>query len=195
MFDGRAVERCVAGQRWSDGSLEFRVLHPAAADYERRRTTNAMSCAVLVVAGPHRVLLTGDIGSADEAAILARWPGLAADWMAAPHHGSRSSSSAPLLSALGAREAVAQAGYRNRYGHPDAGVAARYAEAGIALRRTDHAGALQWRMRPDGGTRHSAWRTEGVRYWHNRPGPRAPADAEADDEPTDPVPIEPFIAG
>ncbi len=46
------------------------------------------------------------------------------------------------------------------------------AEAGIALRRTDHAGALQWRMKPDGDTRHSAWRTEGVRYWHNRPGRR-----------------------
>ena len=75
------------------------------------------------------------------------------------------------------------------------GVAARYAEAGIVLRRTDHAGALQWRMRPDGGTRHSAWRTEGVRYWHNRPGPRAQTDPEADDEPTDPVPVEPFIAG
>jgi hypothetical protein len=74
-------------------------------------------------------------------------------------------------------------------------VAARYAEAGIALRRTDHAGALQWRMRPDGGTRHSAWRTEGVRYWHNRPGPRAQTDPDADDEPADPVPIEPFIAG
>jgi hypothetical protein len=105
---------------------------------------------------------------------------------APPHHGSRSSSSAPRLSALGAREAVAQAGDRNRDGPPDAGVAARYAQAGIAWRRTDHAGALQWRMRPDGGTRHSAWRTEGVRSWHNRPGPRAQ---------TDPVPIEPIIAG
>ena len=195
MFGGRAVERCEAGQRWSDGALAFTVLHPPAADYDRRRTPNAMSCAVLVVAGAHRVLLTGDIGVADEAALLARWPGLAADWMAAPHHGSRSSSSARLLAALGTREAVAQAGYRNRYGHPDPGVAARYAETGIVLRRTDHAGALQWRMRPDGGTRHSAWRTERVRYWHNRPGPRAEAEPEADEESNDPIPIEPFIAG
>ncbi len=195
MFDGHAVERCEAGQRWSEGAMEFTVLHPPAADYDRRRTTNAMSCVVLVVAGSRRVLLTGDIGIAEEAAILAHWPGLAADWMMAPHHGSRFSSSAKLLAALGARDAVAQAGYRNRYGHPDAGVAARYAEAGIVLRRTDHAGALQWRMRPGGDTRRSAWRTEGVRYWHNRPGPRAEADAEAEEDPTEPVPIEPFIAG
>jgi competence protein ComEC len=195
MFDGHAVERCEAGQRWSEGAMEFTVLHPPAADYDRRRTTNAMSCVVLVVAGSRPVLLTGDIGIAEEAAILARWPGLAADWMMAPHHGSRSSSSAHLLAALGARDAVAQAGYRNRYGHPDAGVAARYKDAGIVLRRTDHAGALQWRMRPDGDTRRSAWRTEGVRYWHNRPGPRAEADPEAEEDPTEPVPIEPFIAG
>lgn len=195
MFRGRAVERCEAGQRWSDGAMEFTVLHPPAADYARRRPTNAMSCAVLVVAGSHRVLLTGDIGIAEEAAILGRWPGLAADWLAAPHHGSRSSSSPQLLAALGARDAVAQAGYRNRYGHPDAGVAARYAEAGIALRRTDHAGALQWRMKPDGDTRHSAWRTEGVRYWHNRPGRPAETEPEAEEEPTDPLPMEPFIAG
>jgi competence protein ComEC len=195
MFDGRAVERCEAGQRWSDGALEFTVLHPPAADYERRRATNAMSCVVLVVAGSGRVLLTGDIGIAEEAAILARWPGLAANWLAAPHHGSRSSSSARLLTALGAREAVAQAGYRNRYGHPDAGVAARYAEAGIVLRRTDHAGALQWRMGPDGHVRHSAWRTERVRYWHNRPGARVQTDVDGEEEPMEPVPIEPFIAG
>jgi competence protein ComEC len=141
------------------------------------------------------VLLTGDIGVAEEAAILARWPGLVADWMAAPHHGSRSSSSARLLAALGARDAVAQAGYRNRYGHPDAGVAARYAEAGIVLRRTDHAGALQWRVRPDGRTRVSAWRTEGVRYWHNRPGRNTEADDDSGDDSAEPSPLEPFIAG
>ena len=195
LFGGRPVERCEAGARWSDGALEFTMLHPPVSDYERRRTTNAMSCAVLVAVGSHRVLLTGDIGVVEEAAILARWPGLAVDWLAAPHHGSRSSSSATLLAALGAQEAAAQAGYRNRYGHPDPGVSARYAEHGIVLRRTDHSGALQWRMRADGSSRHSAWRTEGVRYWHNRPGRMAEVDPDAAEESSEPAPIEPFIAG
>ena len=151
-------------------SLEFTVLHPPASDYERRRTTNAMSCAVLVVAGSHHVLLTGDIGIAEEAAILARWPGLAAHWLAAPHHGSRSSSSPALLAAIRAREAAAQAGYRNRYGHPDAGVVGRYAEPASRcaepITRAHCSGACGRTASP----RHSAWRTEGVRYWHNRPG-------------------------
>jgi competence protein ComEC len=171
------------------------MLHPPAEDYGRRRTTNAMSCVVLATAGGHRLLFTGDIGAAEEGALVARWPALRADWLAAPHHGSRSSSSARLLTAVGARDAVAQAGYRNRYGHPDPTVAARYAEHGVTLHRTDHTGALQWRFLSDGSTRRSAWRTEFVRYWHNRP--RLPSSDEADDgeDPATPFAAEPFTAG
>ncbi len=73
-----------------------------------------------------RLLLTGDVLLTDEAAIVAREPALRAEWMAVPHHGSRSSSSALLLDTLGASSAVAQAGYRNRFRHPDAEVIARY---------------------------------------------------------------------
>ncbi|HEX5639295.1 MAG TPA: DNA internalization-related competence protein ComEC/Rec2 [Burkholderiaceae bacterium] len=195
MFGGRPVQPCVAGERWSDGMLQFTLLHPRAEDYAHRRTANAMSCAVLAAFGGHRLLFTGDIGAAEEAALVARWPALRVDWLAVPHHGSRSSSSARLLAAVGAREAVAQAGYRNRYGHPDPTVAARYAEHGITLHRTDHAGALQWRFLPDGSTRRSAWRTESVRYWHNRPRPAATTEDDDDGDAAAPLAIEPFIAG
>jgi competence protein ComEC len=195
MFVGRPVERCTAGTAWSSGAMHFTVLHPAASDYGLRRSTNAMSCAVVVAAGGRRVLLTGDIGVAEEGAILARWPGLRVDWLAAPHHGSRSSSSAAFLAALGAGEAVAQAGYRNRYGHPDPEVADRYRAHAVALRRTDWSGALQWRFAADGSVRVSAWRTEAVRYWHDRPAIiGAPKSGPADD-PAAPPPIEPLIAG
>jgi competence protein ComEC len=195
MFGGRVVHPCVAGEQWSDGRLHFTVLHPLSEDYARRRTTNAMSCVVLASVAGHRLLFTGDIGVAEEGTMVARSAPLRADWLAAPHHGSRSSSSVRLLSTLGAREAVAQAGYRNRYGHPDPTVAARYAEHGIVLHRTDHAGALQWRFLPDGSTRRSAWRTEFVRYWHNRPGFPAPEEAGDDEDIAAPPALEPFIAG
>ena len=195
MFGGRPVQPCVAGDRWSDGTLYFTMLHPEGQDYARKRSTNAMSCAVLVTVGQHRLLLTGDIGAAEESALVTRWPALGADWLAAPHHGSRSSSSARWLAALGARQAVAQAGYRNRYGHPDTTVVARYAEHGVALERTDHSGALQWRFSSDGRTRRSAWRTESVRYWHNRPGWTG-SDKPDDDEGSAPAfAIEPLVDG
>ncbi|MDH5207877.1 MAG: DNA internalization-related competence protein ComEC/Rec2 [Burkholderiaceae bacterium] len=195
MFAGRTVERCTSGTAWSSGALRFTVLHPTAADYERRRSTNAMSCAVAIEVGARRVLLTGDISTAEEGAILARWPGLRVEWLAAPHHGSRSSSGAALLAALGAREAVAQAGYRNRYGHPDSSVVDRYRAHAVKLLRTDHSGALQWRFGADGGTRVSAWRTEAVRYWHNRPGGPWIVETDPADEAGEPAPIEPFVAG
>ncbi|MGZ9075903.1 MAG: DNA internalization-related competence protein ComEC/Rec2, partial [Burkholderiaceae bacterium] len=91
------VERCAAGAQWNSGSLQFAVLHPSHSDYEAKRTTNSMSCVVLITAGATRLLLTGDVPLIDESALIARDPALRADWLAVPHHGSRSSSGALLL--------------------------------------------------------------------------------------------------
>jgi competence protein ComEC len=193
-----AVERCEAGAAWTSGPLVFAVLHPRAEDYARRRTTNAMSCVVTVSLGSTRLLLTGDVPAAEESAIVAREPALRATWLAAPHHGSRSSSSTRLLEALAPDWAVAQAGYRNRFGHPDPEVVARYRAQGIRLLRTDHSGALQWRFRADGRATVDSWRSAVVRYWHNRPGellPASPDDDSSDAIDTNPAPPEPFFPG
>jgi competence protein ComEC len=106
---------------------------------------------------------------ADESALLAGLP-VRADWLAVPHHGSRSSSGALLLDTLGATSAVAQAGYRNRFRHPDPEVVARYHARKIQFFRTDHAGALQWRFASNGTSLLFSTRETEVRYWHNRPG-------------------------
>jgi competence protein ComEC len=102
-------------------------------------------------------------------AIVYREPALRAKWMAVPHHGSRSSSSALLLDTLAASGAVAQAGYRNRFRHPDPEVVARYQQRKIPFFRTDHAGALQWRFKSDASSTVASSREAEVRYWHNRP--------------------------
>ena len=155
--------------RWSTGALTFAVLHPTRADYEAKRPTNSMSCVVLITTGATRLLLTGDVTLADEIAMLTREQELRAEWLAVPHHGSRGSSGAPLLDTLGARFAVAQAGYRNRFRHPDAEVMARYRERKVDFFRTDHAGALQWRVAADGSMTVASLRQSQPRYWHNRP--------------------------
>jgi competence protein ComEC len=189
------VERCEAGQQWEDGPLRFTVLHPAAGDYGRRRSTNAMSCVLLVAFGTQRLLLTGDVGADDEAAIIARWPAVALRWMAAPHHGSRSSSSPAFLQWASPAIAVVQAGYRNSYGHPDHSVIGRYEAIGSAVLRTDQSGFLQWRFRVDGSVQVGAWRTLGARYWHNQPAaPLSPPSVE-DEDSTEIAPPEPLIAG
>lgn len=166
---GFDAERCEAGQVITSGDLTLQVLHPVPADYARRRPTNAMSCVLLARIGETRILLTGDIPAADEAALAVREPGLRADWMLMPHHGSNSSSGRELLDRVRPRVAVAQVGYRNRFGHPDARVLARYAAAGIAVVRTDHAGAAQWRFAPGREVELRVWRAHARRYWHHQP--------------------------
>ena len=182
VLGGISAERCVAGMQWSSGDLQWSILHPSASDYERRSTTNAMSCIALVHSGATTVLLTGDLPGREEQTLVVREADLHATLLMVPHHGSRSSSSTALLAAVQPAAAVAQAGYRNRFGHPHAEVLARYAERGIALTRTDHAGAAQWRFRPDGRVESRSWRTLAGRYWHNRPGVEQRTAVEAADE-------------
>ena len=193
VLGGVDVERCVAGLTMESGDMSLRVLHPLADDYGRRVPTNAMSCVVLARVGGVAVLLTGDLPASGEAELIQREPDLQTNWMMAPHHGSHSSSSALLLESVAPTVAVVQAGYRNRFGHPDARVVARYAARGIELIRTDHAGAAQWRYAPGKTVEFRSWRATAVRYWHNRPAAgRSAAATEADEalevtEPREPL--------
>jgi len=188
------VERCEAGDTRESGTMALQVLHPPATDYERRVSTNSMSCVVRVQAGSVAVLLTGDIPADREAALAARTPALPAQLLMAPHHGRRLSSSPALLDAVAPSIVFAQAGYRNRYGHPDPVVVDRYATRGLALARTDYGGALQWRMAADGSVEHTAARATAVRYWHNRPvaGQERPPTDTLDEEGSDEAPREPL---
>lgn len=190
-----AVQRCAAGVASDYGELRLTVLHPTAADYAARRSTNAMSCVLLLEFRGFRVLLTGDIPAREEGLMVARGAIGKLTLMSAPHHGSKHSSSAALLAAAPAAEVLVQAGYRNRFGHPDPSVLTRYAQARIPVARSDWGGALQWRMKAGAQplVTRSAARESMRRYWFNRSGAPQPAhagEAAADgwgDEPADPV--------
>lgn len=142
--------------------MRFEVLHPAPGRAARRR--NDESCVLKVSAGGAAMLLTGDIERRAEAE-LAGAAAVRADALLVPHHGSRSSSSAPFLEAAGARLAVVSAGYRNRFGHPAAEVLERYAAAGAQVLRTDRDGAVTVRLAP-AGLAAERERARRARYWH-----------------------------
>jgi competence protein ComEC len=165
---GHAHSRCAAGQRWSWDGVHFEFLHPLADDYLRVLKPNALSCVLRVVAGDGRsLLLTGDIEAAQEGALLRRLgAGLRSDVLLVPHHGSRSSSTAPFLDAVAPATALVQAGYRSRFGHPAADVVARYRAQGIELQRSDECGAWTWRSSSASGR---CERQSAARYWHHRP--------------------------
>ena len=114
----------------------------------------------------HRALLTGDIGSKEEAALIAAYPDLQADVVVAAHHGSATSSSLAFVHQLQASQSIAQLGFLNRFKHPDPVVSKRWLDAGAIFWRTDWHGAVeaestlqQLNMTP--------YRQARLRYWHH----------------------------
>jgi competence protein ComEC len=86
-------------------------------------------------------LLTGDIDSTAEAAIVARGTPIAAEVLKVAHHGSAYSSGADFLAAVGATEAIITVG-ANSYGHPTDETLSRLAAAGASVWRTDQSGTV-----------------------------------------------------
>ena len=169
--DGHALEeipvrrrRCQQGQAWTWDGVAFEVLHPLAADYQPGRSNNALSCVLRLAAPGGTLLLTGDIGAAEEGAMLNRHVRLAADVVVPAHHGSAGSSTADFVAAVGARSALFSAGYRNRFGHPAPAVVGRYVDLGAEIRRTDREGALRVSIGPEGLV-VSGERQRRQRYW------------------------------
>ena len=88
----------------------------------------------------HSLLLTGDIGVAQERALAPALP--PTDVVMAPHHGSATSSSLELIAATRAGHVIAQAGMLNRFRHPAPAVEHRWTAAGVRFWRSDRDGAV-----------------------------------------------------
>lgn len=162
----RPSQRCVAGRHWQWDGVDFLVLHPQAGDYGAAARPNAMSCVLRVSNGARTALLAGDLEAPQEARLVAAGAPLQADVLLVPHHGSKTSSSAPFLDAVHPSFALVQAGYRNRFGHPAPPVMDRYRERAISVIDSPHCGAARWSSaQPD---RVACRRAEAPRYWMHR---------------------------
>ncbi|WAW09973.1 DNA internalization-related competence protein ComEC/Rec2 [Oxalobacter vibrioformis] len=161
---------CLAGQMWEWDGVQFEMLGPTMDIHlapEDKNKSNALSCVLKITAGSQSMLLPGDIGTREESGLLSRVPEkLKSDILLAPHHGSNTSSSLPFLATVKPSIAIFQMGYRNRYGHPDDTVSARYDVLGIRRMRTDEEGAILIRF----GKKVEAegWRNVRKRYWYGR---------------------------
>ncbi|MDP2818117.1 MAG: DNA internalization-related competence protein ComEC/Rec2 [Polaromonas sp.] len=163
----RPSRRCVVGQHWVWDGVSFDVLHPPARDYETSQKSNAMSCVLRISNGNKAALLAGDIELAQEQRLVAAGVDLKADVLLVPHHGSKTSSSPAFLDAVQPKLALAQAGYRNRFGHPAPPVLERYRERGIAVFASPACGAATWTSARPADI--ACQRQTGLRYWHHRP--------------------------
>ncbi|AQV93486.1 DNA internalization-related competence protein ComEC/Rec2 [Cupriavidus necator] len=162
---------CAAGQQWNWDGVRFTVLHPLAEDAQQSAVaSNARSCVLRVDTAAHSLLLTGDIGMAQERALIDRLPAgaLRADVLVVAHHGSGTSSGAAWVEAVGPSAAVFQLGHANRYRHPGAEVWERYGRARALRYRTDETGAVTMTTAPSGYAL-SMFRHAQARYWRARP--------------------------
>ncbi|PNS07813.1 DNA internalization-related competence protein ComEC/Rec2 [Solilutibacter silvestris] len=132
---------CKLGDHWNWDGVAFEVVSPLPeSDY----AGNPSSCVLRVGVGDHALLLTGDIDQATERALVERDPAaLRADVVSMPHHGSAGSSSDAFVHATGATWAIASAGYRNKFHHPNPKALARWTGAGTRVLDTPHAGSVR----------------------------------------------------
>jgi competence protein ComEC len=151
VFEQLAPVALLPGQGWARAGVRFDAVGGERAGLGE----NDASLVLRVSYGETALLFAGDLEGEGEAAAVARG-GLRADVVKVPHHGSRSSSSADFIAAVGARSAVICAGTGNRFGFPHAEVLARWRRAGAQVVRTDQGaarflsdGARLRRMPPD----------------------------------------------
>lgn len=153
---------CRAPRQWRRDGVQFEILAPRAGDGGDR---NDRSC-VLAVRGAHgRLLLPGDIERGAEARLVARHGrDLAADVLVAPHHGSRTSSSAAFLAAVAPRVVLVPAGWGNRYGFPHGEVLGRYVARGSRVFESGRHGAITVLFRA-AGPRVEIMRSGRLGFW------------------------------
>jgi competence protein ComEC len=139
--------QCLAGESWNWNGVAFRIVHPTQPLPAR---ANDRCCVLEVRTGDNALVLTGDISSAVETQVAQALQPIAPHLvLQVPHHGSKTSSSAEFLAALQPMLALISAGYHNRFHHPDAGIAARYAARNIELPITAQTGFVQMHFAPD----------------------------------------------
>jgi competence protein ComEC len=159
-------EQGIARPRYADiprrtaiNDAQLEVLYPPVDFLERveadrwRRDENNNSLVTKVSLGGISILIPGDImrPAEKELAGLAG-ENLKSTVLIAPHHGSRTSSSAEFLAAVAPRAVLVSCGDRPGSGIPHPQILQRYADGGARIYRTDRHGAV--RLSTDG--RHVA---------------------------------------
>ena len=135
------TQPCVSGEQWQWDGVSFELWQWPGAD-----NGNAKSCVLQVQANGERLLLAGDIDRAAEQAFLASPLAVPTDWLQAPHHGSRSSSSKAFLQRLAPGSVLISRGRGNAFGHPHPQVLQRYQALGSQVYDSAEQGAVRLQL-------------------------------------------------
>lgn len=113
---------------------------------------NDSSIALIVNISKTSIVLTGDLETEGELAVVANGLTKPSSILKAGHHGSKSSSTRVFLSNFAPEISVVSSGKNNVYNHPSPQVLDRLTEFDIDILRTDHSGSIEFV-------------TNGLEYW------------------------------
>jgi competence protein ComEC len=136
-------KRVFQGFRYQEGEVRLEALNPEAEDPFVGTISNEDSLVLRVSLGTISFLLAADIGLPAESKILEKGLEVRSQVLKSPHHGSRSSSSAPFLEKVRPQIIVITASRNNPYGVPHREVLDLYESVGAKILRTDERGAVE----------------------------------------------------
>ena len=134
-----------AGDVFNFGGANISVLWPRSTVDPDAPSRNNDSVVLKVRFGQRTILLTGDIESAGEEAMLNGVDGklnLRADVVKVAHHGSRTSSTAAFVTATQPDYAVISVGQNSIFGHPHKEVVERWRAEGAKILITGQSGMI-----------------------------------------------------
>lgn len=155
------AQACESGRQWQWDGVSFQLWQWADA-----HDSNQRSCVLQIEANGERLLLTGDIDKHAERVLLQSPLNVATQWLQAPHHGSRSSSSMALLKALKPDAVLISRGQGNSFGHPHPTVIARYRQQGLRIYDSAEHGAIHLQL---GAFKPPRTMRQYPRFWREPP--------------------------
>ena len=132
------AQACASGEQWQWDGVHFSLWR-----WQQAGDSNQRSCVLHVDAGGETLLLTGDIDAHAERAWLRESATGRVDWLQAPHHGSRTSSSQAFLERTRPHSVLISRGRNNAFGHPHAQVMARYQGMAVTVQDSAVHGAVR----------------------------------------------------
>lgn len=136
------VEIIGRGDRLQFGDATVEVLYPPLTGDVGAASPNDQSIVLRITMGSRTFLMTGDIESGAETALLNGGGTLAADLIKVAHHGSRTSSTREFINAVGANYAVISVGRSSPFAHPHLEVVERWRLAGATVMTTGERGTI-----------------------------------------------------
>ena len=169
-YDETGGEACLAGQNWVWDGVLFEMLNPDTKVRNKKR--NNASCVLRISVGEESVLLSADIEKQTEKQLVQqRYQQLKSTYLVAPHHGSKTSSSAGFLDAVDPEYILIPVGFRNRYRMPHSTVLQRYRDREIPIFESYKSGAISVLL-GDIGQKNSSkmpveYRKASQKYWNS----------------------------